>query len=118
MKARGAVANVAAVRLKRLQHKQRRKVDFWLQRSGGATGSNQQETQTATTVGVVHSKNMRTSCIRTWRRSKRKKRKSSVFALFGAVRRCSQVFFSPRTIYAEVVGGEGEAQSWRLRVRR
>ena len=27
MKARGAVANVAAVRLKRLQHKQRRKVD-------------------------------------------------------------------------------------------
>ena len=49
---------------------------------------------------------------------KRKKRKSSVFALFGAVRRCSQVFFSPRTIYAEVVGGEGEAQSWRLRVLR
>ena len=58
MKARGAVANVAAVRLKRLQHKQRRKVDFLAREKWR---SNQQETQTATTVGVVHSKNMRTS---------------------------------------------------------
>ena len=36
VKARGAVANVATVRLKRLQHKQRRKVD----RSGGARNAN------------------------------------------------------------------------------
>ena len=41
--------------------------------------------------------------------------KSGVFALFGvfgAVRKCSS---HARTIYAEVVEGEGEAQSWRLR---
>ena len=51
-------------------------------------------------------------------KKKRKKRKSSIFGLFGAVRRCSQVFLSARTIYAEVVDGEGEARSWRLRVIR
>ena len=51
VKARGAVANVAAVRLKRLQHKQRRKVDFLAREKWR---SNQQDTQTATTVeGVV-----------------------------------------------------------------
>ena len=42
---------------------------------------------------------------------KRKKGKARVLGLFGAVRRCSQVFFSARSIYAEVVDGEGEARS-------
>ena len=41
MKARGEVANVATVRLKRLQHKQRRKVDT------GQKWTYVQETQTA-----------------------------------------------------------------------
>jgi len=58
--------------------------------------------------GVTHGKSQ----------SQRAGNKKRVFALFGAVPRCSQVFFSPRTIYAEVVEGEGEAQSWRLRVLR
>jgi hypothetical protein len=37
--------------------------------------------------------------------------KSPVFALFGA---CSALFGAVRIIHAEVVEGEGDAQSWRL----
>ena len=41
--------------------------------------------------------------------------KSPVFALFGV---CSALFGAVRIIHAEVVEGEGDAQSWRLRVLR
>ena len=71
MKARGAVANVAAVRLKRLQHKQRRKVDFLAR-------------------GAVCAVVLRKTLFST---RERERSENPVFlrcsALFGAVRKCS-----------------------------
>ena len=64
----------------------------------------------------VQPRRLTQACLK--QKKKEKDMKSRVFALFGvfgAVRKCSS---HARTIYAEVVEGEGEAQSWRLRVRR